>query len=137
MIDIEKELRHALVSMGGVQGMVLDRVWADWFRSKTVPAVMFEIDHENRDNDLEGRGGLVVAEANVICRANTKAEARRLAEAVRANGTDPGTGLAGYTGTFDAVLDDIQLAAVPKGDGSNAHWYDANMSFTLLWKELR
>jgi hypothetical protein len=137
MVEIEKELRKTLVGLSAVQGLVIDRVWDEWFRSKIVPALVFEIDHEGRENDLEGRGGLVDAQANIICRANTRAEARALAEAVRTNNTDPGTGLAGYAGAFDAVLDDVVMAAVAKGDGSNAHWYDANMSFTLLWKELR
>lgn len=136
MIVIENELRSALLGMAAVTTIVADRIWDEWFRSATVPAIVFEIDAENRENDLTGRGGLVFADVNLICRADTRAASRALAEAVRTNGsTSPGTGLAGYSGAFDAVLDNMQPAAVPKSEGSNAYWYDTNMSFTLSWSE--
>jgi len=135
-VNIETELRKALLGMTAVTAIVGERVWDEWFRSSAVPAIVFEIDSENRENDISGRGGLVFADVNVICRADTRAASRALAEAVRTNGsTSPGSGLAGYSGAFDAVLDDTQPAAVPKAEGSNAYWYDTNMSFTLSWPE--
>jgi len=135
-MNIEIELNKTLLGMTAVVALVGDRVWDEWFRTSVVPAIVFEIDTENRENDISGRGGLVFADVNIICRADTRAASRELAEAVRMNGsTSPGSGLAGYSGAFDAVLDDTQPAAVPKGEGSNAYWYDTNMSFTMSWPE--
>ena len=133
---IESDLRGALVGMSAVTALVGARIWDEWFRSETLPAIVFEFDSENRENTLDGRGGRVYADVNVICRAATRVASRALSEAVRTNGTtSPGTGLAGYSGTFDAVLESATPAAVPKAEGSNAYWYDTNMSFTVSWEE--
>jgi Protein of unknown function (DUF3168) len=134
---IEEELRTALVGMSAVTDIVGARVWDEWFRSTTLPAVVFEFDNEDQENDLSGRGGLIHANVNIICRAETRRASRALSEAVRANGTSPGSGLAGYSGVFDAWLEDRQNAAVPKDDGGNTFWYDVNMSFVLSWSEAR
>ena len=133
---IETELRAALLAMSAVTDVVGTRIWDEWFRNDTLPAVVFEIDSENRQVGLSGRGGMVFADINIICRANTRSASRALAEAVRVNGdVQPGIGLAGYSGNFDAWLEDIQPAAVPKNDKGTAHWYDMNMSFTVSWAE--
>ena len=133
---IEESLRAALKAMTAVTTIVSDRIWDEWFRSETIPAIVFEIDMETPQNSLDGRGGLVFADVNVICRAATRAASRTLAEAVRVNGyIEPGSGLAGYAGAFDAVLEDVTAAAVPKSEGSNAYWYDTNMSFAVSWSE--
>lgn len=133
----EEAVRAALLSLSAVVDLVQDRVWASWFRSPALPAIVMEFDAEEEEADLSGRGGLVIGECNLICRASTVAGARALARAVRSNGTDPGTGLSGWTGTFDAILDSVVIAETPKGDGSKDNWYDANMMFTLLWHEVR
>ena len=132
---IEEELRTALVGMTAVTEIVGARVWDEWFRADTLPAVVFEFDNEDQENTLAGTGGLIFANVNIICRAETRRESRLLSEAVRANNTTPGTGLAGYSGTFDAWLEDRQNAATPKGDAGNTYWYDTNMSFVLSWPE--
>lgn len=138
MIVIEESLRAALLAMSEVTDLVSTRIWDEWFRSDTVPAIVFEIDSEDRENDLEGRSGLVFADVNIICRADTRSVSRALAEAVRTNGTnEPGNGLAGYSGDFDSWLEDTVPAAVPKKEGSNAYWYDTNMRFKLSWTENR
>ena len=136
---IEEELRTALLAMSAVTDIVGTRIWTDVFWQDTYPAIMFEIDTEDRENGLSGRGGFVFADVNVICRANTRAASRALSEAVRTNGdvVSPaeGTGLAGFSGNFDSWLDDIQTSTTPKDDKSNAHWFDTNMSFTVQWEE--
>jgi hypothetical protein len=134
---IEEELRTALLAMSEVTDIVSTRIWDEWFRNDTYPSIVFEIDNERRENDLNGRGGMVFADVNVICRANTRAASRSLAEAVRVNGdVSPGSGLAGYSGNFDSWLEDQQMAAVPKNDKGNSHWYDTNMSFVVSWAEV-
>ena len=133
---VEEELRKALLGMSTVTAIVGTRIWDEWFRNETHPAIVFEIDSERRENSLDGRGGMVFADVNIICRATTRLASRQLAEAVRLNGTSsPGTGLAGYSGTFDAWMDDMVSAAVPRGDSGNNYWYDTNMSFVLSWSE--
>lgn len=138
VVDIEKEIRVALLGMSAVTALVADRIWPDYFHSTTLPSIVIEVDNENRENDIaEGKGGLVFADVNLICRGATRLASRTLSEAVRTNNTDPGTGLAGHTGTFDAVLDDIVISNTPKSEGSNDYWYDSNMSFTVSWSEVR
>jgi len=133
---VEEELREALLGMSQVFALVGTRVWDEWFRAETLPAIVFEIDGERRENALNGRGGMVFADVNIICRANTRIASRALAEAVRLNGTSsPGIGLAGYSGAFDAWLEDVVPATVPRGDSGNSYWYDTNLLFTLSWAE--
>ena len=98
-VNIERELRTALLDMTAVTDLVVARIWDEWFRTDEVPAIVYEFDNEVHQNAIDGRSGLVIADVNVICRANTRAESRALAEAVRNNGTDPGTGLAGFVGS--------------------------------------
>jgi len=165
-MNIEKELRDALLAMSEVTDIVGTRIWSEWFRTETIPAIVFEFDSEDQETDLAGKGGKTVGVVNLICRADTRKASRDLSEAVRLNGTDPGTGLAGYAGTEVMRVvtrgsgsveerdgDTITLRAVsttfkatllgqipsitPKAEGSNAHWYDTNMSFELQWYEGR
>lgn len=137
-MNIEKELRSVLLAMSAVTDLVVARIWDEWFRTEDVPSIVYEFDSETQENDLGGLGGLVIGDVNIICRADTRAASRALALAVRLNGTSPGTGLAGYSSTkFDAWLDAQAAAAVPKGEGSNAYWYDTNMGFVLKWYEGR
>src|ERR1043166_5680038 len=56
-------------------------------------------DQEDQQVDLSGRGGGVASKIGITCIASTFLAAWTLSEAVRTNGTNPGTGLAGYAGT--------------------------------------
>lgn len=102
--------------------------------------VIIEVD-EDKLNDLTGRGGRVMADVNLVCRARTKEVSRQIAEAIRLNGTDPGTGLAGYTGaagsqTIDAWLEDMQTGFVKDEDGSDQGFYDTNCSYVITFTEV-
>ena len=135
-MNIERELRDALLSMSAVTTIVGTRVWCEWFRTDVLPAVVFEIDDETQQNAVSGKGSLILADVNIICRANTRAKSRELAEAVRTNGTSPGTGLAGWYGDlFTAILESRTPAAIPKEEGSTDYWYDMNLGFSLHWNE--
>lgn len=142
-MDLHAAIRTALLSMNAVTALAgsgaAARIRPDQFAktdgSATTPAILVEIDDEESQTDLDGRGGLVIADVTLTCRAHTKAAAYALKEAVRVNGTNPGTGLAGYSGAFDAWLEDTAYAAVPKGDASDDHWHDAVMSFRLVATE--
>ncbi|MGA2035876.1 MAG: hypothetical protein ABSG68_26815 [Thermoguttaceae bacterium] len=131
-------LKSALLSIPAVAAIVASdahapdpttaRIWNSWERKNAYPCIIMDIDREAEQNDLSGRGDLIIAEVTVTCRDNTHDGSDALQQAVRA-------GLAGYSGDFQAVLDDTTHAEPPKGDGSTAHWYDHVMSFTMFWNE--
>jgi len=143
--EIEESLRTLLKTFDAVTallgGATNPRIRPDRLdEGDTLPAIIIEVDDEEQLNDLSGVGGLVRADVNVKCRAATKKGARLLAWAVRTNNTDPGTGLAGYSGeagdqTIHAVLDDETPSYTPAGDGRDDGHYDVDMDFTIMFNE--
>ena len=138
--NIFNEISAALLTMPAVTSLVGSnpltcRIWNSWERVNAYPCLVIEIDKEEEQNDLGGVPDLVVAEVTITARDNSEAGAHALQQAVRNNGTSPGTGLAGYHGTFDAVLDDTVRSSTPKDTGGTANWYDQVMTFTMLWNE--
>ena len=146
MATIEELIRAALLTMDAVTAIVGEgdaaKIRSDHSDEQdTPPYIVIEIDNEEHLNDLTGKGGRVMADVNVLCRASTRTSSRLLSEAVRLNGTDPGTGLAGYEGTvlstvLDCWLEDENLAEIPRDDGSKRRWYDVNMSFRATVAEV-
>jgi hypothetical protein len=141
-MNIFEDIKTALLGMDAVTAIFGTDdpkkvpIWNSWERVNQYPCIVMEIDREAEHNYLEtGKGDLVAADATITCRANTHDQSDALQEAVRSNGTTPGTGLAGYAGTFDATLEETVHAEVPKPDGSTAYWYDHVMSFHLEWTE--
>jgi hypothetical protein len=123
----------AVVALVG--GPAAPRIWNGKVGAEVYPAILFDVDTADQENDLDGLSGLVFADVAVTCRGNTSAEREALAEAVRTNGTAPGTGLAGYSGAFDAWLDARVDVATPRQDGSGLVWYDRVLHFTVSWSE--
>jgi hypothetical protein len=112
------------------------RIWNSWQRvtgTSAYPCLVMDIDGEEEQNDLQALPDLVIAEVTITCRASTHDDSDALQSAVKSNGTTPGTGLAGYAGSFQAILDRTTHSEAVKGDGSTAHWYDHIMTFTILW----
>ena len=113
-------LNAALLNMPAVATLVggadptTARIWNSWQRVNAYPCIVVDIDREDEQNDLSGTPDLVVAEVTVTCRDNTHDGSDALQQAVRNNGTSPGTGLAGYHGAFDAILEDTVHAETPK-----------------------
>mgnify|MGYP002631519982 CR=1 len=108
--------------------------------SDTRPCIVIEVEDEDPANDLTGTGGLVFTDVSIYSIARTKAAARALAEAIRLNGTDPGTGLAGCHATaasiqFDAVLYSTQIDYIPLGDGSSRGNWHVNSLYTVSYQE--
>ncbi len=107
-------------------------------RETTAAHIIVEVDNDRSLNDITGKGGMRIGNVNLICRSASRVGADALAEAVRNNGTTPGTGLAGYTGsTFDSVWEDVSAGRSPKGDASAGWWYDANVSLLVIATEVR
>ena len=105
-------------------------------RETTAAHIIVEVDGDRSLNDLTGKGGLRISDVNLICRSASRVGADALAEAVRTNGTNPGTGLAGYAGaTFDSVWEAVAAGRSPKGDASAGWWYDANVSLLVIASE--
>lgn len=151
MATVEDNLRTLLLAFSGVTALTgagdAARIRPDRLhQDDTIPAVgggvIIEVDNEVPENSLDGLGGLVYADVNIVCRARQKAIARTLAEAIRTNDTDPGTGLAGYTGTpvggsqIDAVLEDTSTVFIPEAEGSDEGWYDVFCSYTVSFAEV-
>jgi hypothetical protein len=140
-MSIESDIVTALRAMSAVTALVgtssSARIDVDVFGEKTTyPAILLEVDTEEPANSLDGKGGLVFADVTLTCRATTRLASRALAEAVRLNGTSPGTGLAGYSASaFDAVLTDSQTAVVPYDEGSDRHYYDTVQTYLVSWTE--
>lgn len=138
---IEDDLITALKSMAAVTAIVgsgaAARIYADHFpQGIDLPAILLEVDTPNHSNTLDGRGGLVFANLTLTCRATTKRGSRGLAEAVRVNGEEPGSGLAGYAGdAFDAVLQSTAAAYVHRSDAGDDGWWDTVMEFTVSYPE--
>jgi hypothetical protein len=152
MATVEANLRTLLLTFSGVTTLVgtgdaarirPDRLHQD---ADKIPVgkggVIIEVDNEAPLNDLSGVGGRVYADVNLKCRAASKAVARALAESIRSNDTDPGTGLAGYNGTpdadeIDAVLEDMTTSFTPAGDGSDQGYYDVDCSYSVTYAEVK
>jgi hypothetical protein len=146
-MSVEADLRTYLLTLGTVTALVgtgnSARIRPDRLQQgddPLQPAIIVEVDDEQHKNDLDGKGGLVYSTVTLRCRARTKAVARSLAEAIRVNGTDPGTGLAGRTGlmngtSYGAVLEDEQTSFTAQAEGSDEGWYDVFCNYILSHAE--
>lgn len=146
-MSVEGDLRTYLLTLNTVTALVGSgdnaRIRPDRLEQSDdslQPAIIVEADDDDHKNDLSGKGGLIYSAVTLRCRARTKAVARSLAEAVRVNGTDPGTGLAGRTGamngtTYGAVLEDEQTSFTAQAEGSAEGWYDVFCNYILSHTE--
>lgn len=139
-MSIESDIRAALLTMDAVTALVGSgasaRIYPDsWPETATWPAVLIELDIEEPANTLDGKGGLVFADVTITSRATTRLGSRALAEAIRVNGTNPGTGLAGYSGEFKSVLDATETADVPYEEASDQYHYDTLQTYFVSWPE--
>ena len=144
-MSIEGDLRTALLDMSAVTDLVGtgDSARIRPYRlhesdDRTEEHIVIEVDSEDRENDLTGKAGLVLASVNISCRAMTRTLANALAEAVRVNGTNPGTGLAGYTGSgtaFDSWLEDETPSMTRWDDASDRVWHTVEQSYMVQYTE--
>lgn len=133
-MNLVAEICNALLESPSVAAIVgsnseTARIWNGWERVNAYPCIVVEVDDDEPQNDLHGVSGMDVSQVTITCRDNTDTGANALWEAVRSS-------LAGYSGAFDAILDDTQRSSTPKNEGSTARWYDRVMSFTILWSNV-
>lgn len=105
-----------------------------------LPAIVITVDEEEYQNDLSGKGGLARATLTISCMADSRRVSRQLAEAVRVNGTNPGTGLAGYKGTVSGVgihaqLNSAQTAYASLDEKSDEGWYATEAVYEVWYSE--
>jgi hypothetical protein len=140
-MSLEADIRTALAAMTAVTAIVgtgnSARIRTDRLHEgDELPAVLVEVDTEEKVNDLSGKGGASFCGVTVTCLALMRETARALAEAVRVNGTNPGTGLAGYSGSaFHCTLESITTGFVPLEDGSDEGWYQCVMQCEVFATE--
>jgi hypothetical protein len=147
--EIEESLRAFLLTLSAVTDLTgtgaLARIRPDRLEFREVipadkAAVIIEVDSERPLNTLDGLGGRVYDDVNLKCRSTQKKVARELAEAIRTNGTDPGTGLAGYHGaagtqTIDAVLEDMETSFNTADDASEQGYFDVDCHYVISYPE--
>lgn len=146
-MSIEADLRTALLSMSAVTALVGTSYSARIrpYRLQQDDAgsnehIIIETDNVDHLNTLDGLGGRIYADVTLRCIAPTLARANALAEAVRTNNTNPGTGLAGYSGTvnghqFDAVLESESVNFVPSDDARDEGYYSVLASYNVTVAE--
>jgi len=146
-MSIEGDLRTALLTLGAVTALTGSNATTARIRpykldrqdDRTEEHIIIEVDAAPRENDLTGTAGLVAASVTISCRAMTRTAANALAEAVRLNGTDPGTGLAGWGGSataFDAWLEDSAPTTLLWEDASEKKWNVVDMRFIVQYSEV-
>lgn len=146
-MSIEADLRTVLLTFSSVTALVGTsysarirpyRLQQD--DAGTSEHIIIETDNVDHLNTLDGLGGRIYADVTLRCIGPTLARANALAEAVRTNGTNPGTGLAGYTGTvnghtFDAFLESESVNFVPSDDGRDEGHYSVLAAYTVTVEE--
>ncbi len=146
-MSVEADLRTLLLTLSAVTTLVgtgddarirPDKLAQD--DDDTKQAIIVEVDDERPQTDLTGTSLRRYADVTLRCQARTKAQARAVAVAVKLNGTDPGTGLAGYSGTvsgtvYSIYLDDEQTSMSPVEEGSDEAYYYVFSNYVVTWAE--
>ncbi len=148
-MSIEDSIRAQLLTKTAVTAIVGTstaariRPYKLWQKDNiaTGSAILFRVNRETPQNDLTHTGGLVEADVSIISCAQELADARALHEAVRLNGTNPGTGLAGDEWSLLGI--DVQSCCLVYADpdfqfyrdDSDEGFYLMDAHYTLLYGE--
>lgn len=137
-----EDLRDFLLTRTAVTAIAGQRIRPGALAQRdALPGIVLRVETQERMNDLSGEGGLVDAEVTVLAVSEDAVEAWRLAEAVRTNDTDPGTGLAGYTGAAgeglldSCVLESDEYDVVEKKEGSDEYWHIVASRYRVMFSE--
>ena len=144
-MELEDEIRTALLTMFAVTALVgtgnSARIRAEELAAiddRDKEHIIIEVDSTPRENTIDGDGAMILAAVNLSCRALTRKLAVELANAVKTNGTDPGTGLAWYGGSgtaFHSWMEDETRSKIRWGDSSKRIWYTVEQSYSLQYPE--
>lgn len=141
---LEAGLRTLLLSLDAVTA-ISTCVRPEQLRQEDVePAIVIEVMHEECGVTLDGLGGLTAAEVAIVCLARDKTTSRQLEKAVRTNGTDPGTGLGGYTGPaganfaiLGAACNEREFGFEPDEEGGDTGVYWVAAVYVVHYNEVQ
>lgn len=144
-MTIEEAVRAKLLTMSAVTAITtIVRVEQAEQRDDILgaAAVLILLDAEvfEEGQTIDGRCELVIATMTISAISGKSTRARALAEAIRTNGTVPGTGLQGCNVTglgldFEAMLERRTYGTVPNEDGSDSGLFSVDSIFTVLYRE--
>lgn len=135
-MTLEEALRTYLLTLSTVTAITTTIRPDELAEADTLPAILIELEEELDENDLDGHGGLIYATVIISAISNTKSQARALSEAIKLNGTNPGTGLAGYSGLagslkIDAVHNSRSSGYVPEEDGTDSGLHSVDSIYSI------
>ena len=135
MSVIEEALKAKLIADATILGLVSTRVYPGIIpQSGTMPCIMYRQIFGGRDHVMAGASGLVHSTYEIICVADTYAEAKSVSEAVRSE-------LDGYNGTASGVvIQDISLIDeedMPniEDESEKLRKHRKQLTFTIWYKE--
>lgn len=152
MVEIEASIRTQLLTKSAVTAIVgsgssarirpytLDQ--DDDIR--TGPGIVIKVNNESEEDttDLECTSGLVQADVSILCIAQTSAEAKALARAVKNNGTKPGTGLSHSEWNIEGIREvqsccytNTMHGFVSYTDDSDEGFYFADAHYLIQYDE--
>ncbi len=98
-VRVDEAVRARLLSLTALAALVGQAIRVDELdQGENADAVCIVVTEEFAESDLQGQSYLVNASLDVECYSRSRTKSRQIAEAVRSNNTDPGTGLAGFDG---------------------------------------
>jgi hypothetical protein len=99
--DILTQIRSLLLLFDPVTNIVDDRIRPNGFHStdENEPALMLELIDGNQINPLDRTAVIVDGVLQITVRSPSATQAAEIAESIRTQGTNPSTGLDGYTGS--------------------------------------
>ena len=143
-MTIEEAIRTRLLAQNAVSALTTT-IRVDQLDQKdrpdvpATPAILLSIDEETFDDqNISGTTDLVTATVTISAISCSKTLARSLAEAIRSNGTNPGTGLQGCkirTGgmDYDMMLEKRVSGYIANQDGSDSGLYSVDSMFTVKY----
>lgn len=144
-MTIEEAVAAQLLTMSAVTAITStirpdDMLMSDLPRGDGAAAVLIGDLQEHFENDIDGTCSLVAARLTIAAVCRNKARARALSEAIRTNGTDPGTGLAGANVTtgdlpFMAMLEERSAGMVWDQDGGDTGIHSVDSVYYLTFNE--
>ncbi len=140
---LEQAVRAMLLSFDAVTDLVGQTIRPDILdRADNPPAILIQVEDEIIAEDIEGRGGLVTATVTIEVLHYTRLGSRQLEQAIRTNGTDPGTGLQGYVGLvgqFDVRGSSLARRKpffVERQTDEDRDWYGIACQYTIDYQEI-
>jgi len=133
MASLEQGIRSILVADADVSALVVARVFP-WMRQQgtVFPAIVYELDGTEPEQDLDGYAGMTRAELSISCIAETYGGAKTLAAHVL-------DALNGYTGTptdgvnIKSLVHDNDIGIVEDSQIGNSRGVSIIESSYIIW----